>query len=147
MIPFYMIFRSRLVLFICSLFYGVFSLTKNIAISEWRIGKDLEGSGRGLILKYYSGIRVEGLRKTTKDLSQDSRFPVWDLSPGPPKYEAGVLTALLWRPVARLIYHPDDGGSTHLWNVCLLQGGYMRYIPESFHLHTCRRENLKSHTA
>jgi hypothetical protein len=32
---------------------------------EWRIGKDLEDC-RGLILIYYTGIRLEGLRKTTK---------------------------------------------------------------------------------
>jgi hypothetical protein len=30
-------------------------------------GKNLEGSGRGLILRYYNrGIRLEGLKKTTK---------------------------------------------------------------------------------
>jgi hypothetical protein len=33
-----------------------------MVIIEWGIGKDLEGSGRGLILKYYLGIRLEGLR-------------------------------------------------------------------------------------
>jgi hypothetical protein len=41
-------------------------------------------------------------------------------------------------------YHPDDGGSTHLWNV----GRYLlttrQYIPEDSELHTRRRENLKS---
>jgi hypothetical protein len=61
-------------------------------ISEWWIGKYLEGSGRGLILRYYPGIRLEGLRKTTKSFGQDSRFPSRDLSPGPPEYEARVLT-------------------------------------------------------
>jgi len=54
--------------------------------------KDLEGSGRDLILSHYSGIRLEGLRKTTATLSQDSWFPGPDLNPGPPEYEAGVLT-------------------------------------------------------
>jgi hypothetical protein len=44
-----------------------------------------------LILKYYSGIRLEGLRKTTIP-SMDSRSPGRDLNPGPPKYEAGMLT-------------------------------------------------------
>jgi hypothetical protein len=43
-------------------------------------------------LRYYSGICLEGLRKTTKNLSQDSRSPGRDLDPGPPEYEAGVLT-------------------------------------------------------
>jgi hypothetical protein len=43
-------------------------------ISEWWwIGKDLVGSGSGLILRYYSGICLEGLRKTMKNFKQDSR--------------------------------------------------------------------------
>jgi hypothetical protein len=50
------------------------------------------GSGRSLILMYYSGIRLEGLSKTTLNLSQGSRSPMRDLNPGPPEYEAGVLT-------------------------------------------------------
>jgi hypothetical protein len=33
-----------------------------------------------------------GLRKTTKDLSQDSRSPDRDLNPGHSEHEAGVLT-------------------------------------------------------
>jgi hypothetical protein len=32
-----------------------------------RNGKDLEGRGRGLILRNYPGIRLEELRKTTKN--------------------------------------------------------------------------------
>jgi hypothetical protein len=30
------------------------------------------GSGHGVILRYSAGIRLKGLRKTTKNLSQDS---------------------------------------------------------------------------
>jgi hypothetical protein len=41
---------------------------------------------------YYLNICLEGLRKTTRNLSQDSRSPCQDLNPGPPEYEAGVLT-------------------------------------------------------
>jgi hypothetical protein len=38
---------------------------------EWRlIGMDFVGSGRGLILRYYSGISMEGLRKTIKTSSE-----------------------------------------------------------------------------
>jgi len=33
------------------------------------------GSGRSLILMYYVGIRLEGLRKSTKSFSQGSRSP------------------------------------------------------------------------
>jgi hypothetical protein len=46
-------------------------------------------------LRYYPNICLEGLRKTTKSLSQDSRSPGRDLNLGPPKYEAGVLTTQL----------------------------------------------------
>jgi hypothetical protein len=62
-------------------------------ISEWWwIGKDLAGSGRGLILKYYPRIRLEELRKTTENLSQDSRSSGRKSNPWPPEYEAGVPT-------------------------------------------------------
>jgi hypothetical protein len=40
------------------------------------------GSGRGLILRYYLGIRLEELRKTTKALNQDSRSPEQIFEPG-----------------------------------------------------------------
>jgi hypothetical protein len=33
------------------------------------IGKDLLGSGRGLILRYYPGIRLEGLKSWLKGLT------------------------------------------------------------------------------
>jgi hypothetical protein len=39
-------------------------------MNEWRIGKDLEGNGRGLILRCYPYICLEGLKKATKTLSQ-----------------------------------------------------------------------------
>jgi hypothetical protein len=83
-------------LFVCGLFCGVFSVTKDIVsngrvISEWRIGKDFERSGSALILRYYPGIRLEILRKTMKNLSQDSRSPSRNFNPGPPEYE-GVLS-------------------------------------------------------
>jgi len=54
-------------------------------ISEWWIEKDLEGSGHGLILKYYPSIHLERLRKTTKNLSQDNQSPRQDMNPEPPK--------------------------------------------------------------
>jgi hypothetical protein len=40
----------------------------------------------------YPDICFKGLRKTATDLSEDYQSPGWDLNPGPPKYEAGVLT-------------------------------------------------------
>jgi hypothetical protein len=56
------------------------------------IEKDLEGSDRDLILWYSRGIRLESVRKTTETLSQDRRSLGQYLNPGPPEYEAGVLT-------------------------------------------------------
>jgi hypothetical protein len=59
----------------------------------------LEGISRGLILRYSLGIRLEGLRKTTKGLCKD----IWsldpDFNPGPLEYEAGVLTTQPRRPL------------------------------------------------
>jgi hypothetical protein len=42
-------------------------------------------------LKHYLSLYLEGVRKTTKNLSQDNRSPGQDLNPGPSEYEAGVL--------------------------------------------------------
>jgi hypothetical protein len=70
--------------------------------SECWIGKDLEGNCRGLILRYYPGIRLEELRKSTKTLSQDCPSPGRDSNPGTPEYEAGVLST---RPRRLVIDH------------------------------------------
>jgi hypothetical protein len=51
----------------------------------------VEGSGRGLILRYYRGISLVGLRKITKNLSQDFRSPGRDLNLRCSEYEAGGL--------------------------------------------------------
>jgi hypothetical protein len=51
-----------------------------------------------------------------------------------------------WSFRARLTHRPDDGGSTHLWNVVDIQLRTRQYIPEDSDHHTRRRENLKSHT-
>jgi hypothetical protein len=69
-----------------------YKASERMGDSEWGVGKNVEGSGRGLIPRYYSSIYVEGLRKTTKNHNQDSRSPGQDLNPGRPEYEAGVLT-------------------------------------------------------
>jgi hypothetical protein len=85
------------VISICSLFNDVLSVTQDYEASnemvtyKWWIEKDLEGSNHSLILRYYASIHLEGLRKTTENLSQDSRSPVLDLNPRP-NYEARVLT-------------------------------------------------------
>jgi hypothetical protein len=58
---------------------------------QWT-GKDVEGSGHGLISGTFPAFAWGGgLRRITKNLSQDSRSPGRDLNPGPPEYEAGEL--------------------------------------------------------
>jgi hypothetical protein len=55
-----------------------------------------KGCGRKRLwpnLTYYIGMFMEGLRKTTNNLSPDSRSPGRDLNLGPCKYEAELLTA------------------------------------------------------
>jgi hypothetical protein len=44
-------------------------------------------------LRCYHGICLEGLRETTKNLSQDSRSPGRDSNSGPPEYKARALTS------------------------------------------------------
>jgi len=56
--------------------------------------KSLEGCGCGLILRDYSGLHVEGMRKTTKNLSHDSRSLGQDLNSGPPDYMSNYLHSL-----------------------------------------------------
>jgi hypothetical protein len=85
-------------------------------IGEWWTGTDVEGSGRGLILEHYPSICLEGLRKIIRNLSQDSCSPGQDLKPGPPEYEAGVLTrssAKFGRNCHTDKLHNDDYTSDH----------------------------------
>jgi hypothetical protein len=55
------------------------------------------------VLSSYPRIRLEGLRKTMKNLSQDSRSRGRDLNTGLPEYEAGVLTTRTQRSVSVLL--------------------------------------------
>jgi hypothetical protein len=66
-----------------------------------------KGCGRKLLypnLRYYPGIYLEGLRKTTKTLSQGSRSSGLDLNSQPPEYEVAVLTT---RPRRSVLIHVD----------------------------------------
>jgi hypothetical protein len=56
-----------------------------------KLERILEGTVRGIILKHYSDLRLEGLRKTTRRIFEDSRFRRRDLKSGPPEYVAEVL--------------------------------------------------------
>jgi hypothetical protein len=98
-------------LFTCNLFYDIFPVTEYIAskerlITQWWMGNYLDGSGRGLILRYYSGIRLEKLWNTTKTISQDNRSPGRDLKSGPPEYKAGLLTIRRRRSVHIVVQEP-----------------------------------------
>jgi hypothetical protein len=68
-----------LYVFICGLFYDACSVTETIAWNgSVMIGKDLERSSCGLILRYYPDICPEGLRKTTKNLRTTGlRAKIW----------------------------------------------------------------------
>jgi hypothetical protein len=45
-----------------------------------------------VLLRYHPVIPLERLRKTTENLSQESRSPGRDFNPGLPEYQTGVLT-------------------------------------------------------
>jgi hypothetical protein len=73
-----------------SLFYDAFRVTWLYSLYHWRHGykwMTMNGKGCGRKcswpnLKYYAGIRLEGLRKTTKNLNQDSLSPRPRFEPG-----------------------------------------------------------------
>jgi hypothetical protein len=92
--------------FVCSLFNFVFQWLRLCSVewrcnSEWLIGKDLEGSGCILVLRFYPCICLEGLRKNTENLSQvaSPQAEIWTRTP---EYEAGVFTTLPRRSVGGL---------------------------------------------
>jgi hypothetical protein len=84
--------------FVCSIFSDASQLLRLHSV-EWMCDRRImnpKGCGRKWSwpnLRYYPAICLEGLRKTTKKLSQDWQFPGWDLNPGPPEHETGALTA------------------------------------------------------
>jgi hypothetical protein len=53
--------------------------------------------------RYYLGVYLEGLRKTTKPIGQNSGSSGRNLNPRPPEYETGVLLTHLRRSVAMKI--------------------------------------------
>jgi hypothetical protein len=68
----------------------------------WLINNKLGRTGKDLVVaqvKVPSHICLEGLRKTTENLSQDSRSSKRDSTPGPTEYEVAVPTARLLRSV------------------------------------------------
>jgi hypothetical protein len=64
-------------------------------IWHWMVGlMNWKGCGRKQSwppLRYYHEIRLGGLRKVTRNLSQDCRCPNWDSNRNPPKSKSEVL--------------------------------------------------------
>jgi hypothetical protein len=82
--------------FICSLFNDALSVTKSIRyqMMNWKEFGRKWKSPNFKIPSWHSPGRTE---KRHENLSQDSRSPGRGLNPGPPKYEARVLTTQPWR--------------------------------------------------
>jgi hypothetical protein len=93
-------------LWICSLFNDAFSTAYSV---EWKGDKcmmDLKGFIRKRSWpdsRHYTS-HLEGLRKTTKNLSQDSRSPDRDLNPRPPEYDDHNVRCVVLQSVWFLIY-------------------------------------------
>jgi hypothetical protein len=80
--------------------------------------------GRGIILWYYLRICLEGLRRTTRNLSQDNRSPDWDLNRGPPIHKAGVLTT---RPRRSVVAGWATVTVAMLWDHFCLESGRLMH--------------------
>jgi hypothetical protein len=123
---------------------------------EWLVNDELERIWKEVVvpnLRYYPNICLEGLRKTTQNLSQDSWSLSQDFNLVPPKYKAGVLTiwprcSVPWSLVGAY-QHFRGTYSRHIEESRMLVTTYKttwRHSPEDHNsnLHHC--ENLKSHT-
>jgi hypothetical protein len=68
-------------------------------VGEWQIGKDVEGSNRGLIQGTIPTLSWSDWKNREKPWAKTSgnRSTGRDLKPGPPEHEAVVLTTQLRR--------------------------------------------------
>jgi hypothetical protein len=86
----------KIVYFICSLFNYALSVTQhNVEWKDDRWMVNWKGCGRKRSwpkLRYYPGICLEGPRKTTKNINQNSRSPGWNLNSEPPEHDVRALT-------------------------------------------------------
>jgi hypothetical protein len=81
--------QKAIFLFICSSFNeAVCSSGKAHTVPNDRTINKLERTWKEAAVIAF----LEGMRKTTRNLSQGSRYLVRELNPGLPKYEAGVLS-------------------------------------------------------
>jgi hypothetical protein len=70
---------------------------------KWKGGKRRRSRSLILSYAYYLNIFLEELRRTTKNLSEDSLSPGRDLNAGPPEYKAGVLSTRQRRSVSFIL--------------------------------------------
>jgi hypothetical protein len=101
--------------------YDAFSVTRIYGvdyrvISEWQIGKYLVGRCRGLILRSYFDIRLVTRSKTTKTSIRMAFCRGRDLKPGPPEYEAGVLTTRPRCSVVPVCTHSTQWNIITVWS-------------------------------
>jgi hypothetical protein len=86
----------------------------------------VEGSGRGLILKYYPGICLEELRKTSKNVSQDSQCPGRDSSQTLSDNMSEVLPLELTRSVSWRFTKAD------MTNIKVLRTKFLRILASAY---------------
>jgi hypothetical protein len=99
----------------------LYNVDDRIVSEWWWIGSDLVGSGHGLVLRHYPGIRLEGLGKTTKNLNQDS----WSLGP---RIEPGTF----W-----IRNGCGNGGASHVYIVTELDGNGVKYVVNGIVQYRC----------
>jgi hypothetical protein len=105
---------------------GKYNIDDGVISEWWWIEKDLVGSRRGLILRYYPNIRLEGLRKTTKISLTIAGRQGQDFNPGSPEREAGVLTTLPRRSVV-IFYIGHDVFALYISQL-LISSSYFVFI-------------------
>jgi hypothetical protein len=92
-------------------------------ISEWRIGKDLEGSGGGLILRYCPLIRLEGRGKSrTTVRGAGLRAEVWTRERPPTQntlMEAGIWPILSQSWMHTVLTLSKSRHVTKCWNCAM----------------------------
>jgi hypothetical protein len=106
-------------LFICGLFNGTASSSDYTASND-RMINELKAYGKKRSwpnLRWYPRIYLEALRKTTKNLTQHNRSPVWDFNTGIPKFEARMPTPWGWRSVVLTPNFPivHFNNNTHIY--------------------------------
>jgi hypothetical protein len=92
--------RCIVLLFICDIFNDAVS-SSDYTASNYGMITELKRIWKEVFVRYYPGTCLKALRKSTENLSHDSRSAGRDLYPGPPESEAGVLTTLHRHSVPR----------------------------------------------